>query len=211
MDILKASTEWAKAELFSTPFFILFGVLFMLTSFGFWQLGKTDMARAYSIPTLVAGALLTVIGLGLFFTNKSRLVQFEKAYHEAASAFVSSELERAEATLKEYNNIVFTAIPIIIAICSMIILFVNSYNWRAITNKLSVSQRYLSDTLKKETGKKFTEHLPQFLIDKAKNILLILNKTITEVAYELGFEYPPYFSRLFKKKEGISPKQYREK
>jgi AraC-like DNA-binding protein len=50
-----------------------------------------------------------------------------------------------------------------------------------------------------------------FLIDEAKNILLNPKKTISEVAYELGFEYPPYFSRLFKKKEGISPTEYREK
>ncbi|MGD1890773.1 MAG: helix-turn-helix domain-containing protein [Cyclobacteriaceae bacterium] len=80
-----------------------------------------------------------------------------------------------------------------------------------IADKLSVSQRYLSDTLKKETGKATTDHLHLYLIDEAKNILLTPSKTISEVAYELGFEYPPYFSRLFKKKEGISPTQYREK
>lgn len=76
---------------------------------------------------------------------------------------------------------------------------------------LKVSQRYLSDTLKKETGKTSTEHLQLYLIDEAKNILLDPKKTVSEVAYELGFEYPPYFSRLFKKKEGISPTEYREK
>ncbi|WP_350290030.1 helix-turn-helix transcriptional regulator [uncultured Croceitalea sp.] len=80
-----------------------------------------------------------------------------------------------------------------------------------IADKISVSQRYLSDTLKKETGKTTTEHLHFHLIDDAKNILLQPNKSISEVAYELGFEYPQYFSRLFKKKEGISPKQFREK
>ncbi len=80
-----------------------------------------------------------------------------------------------------------------------------------IADQLSVSQRYLSDTLKKETGKTSTEHLQLYLIDEAKNILLNPNKTIAEVAYELGFEYPPYFSRLFKKKEGISPTEYRER
>ncbi len=77
--------------------------------------------------------------------------------------------------------------------------------------KLLVSQRYLSDTLKKETGKTTTEHLQLYLIDKAKNILLNPNKSVSEVAYELGFEYPQYFSRLFKKKEGLSPSEYREK
>lgn len=80
-----------------------------------------------------------------------------------------------------------------------------------IANKMSFSQRYLSDTLKKETGKTTTEHLQLRLIDEAKNILLKPNKSISEVAYELGFEYPQYFSRLFKKKEGISPTKYREK
>ncbi|TSE05858.1 MULTISPECIES: helix-turn-helix domain-containing protein [Aquimarina] len=80
-----------------------------------------------------------------------------------------------------------------------------------IADKMSVSQRYLSDTLKKETGKTTTEHLHLRLIDEAKNVLLKPNKNISEVAYELGFEYPQYFSRLFKKKEGISPKEFREK
>ncbi|WP_273567126.1 helix-turn-helix domain-containing protein [Maribacter halichondriae] len=79
-----------------------------------------------------------------------------------------------------------------------------------IADKLSVSQRYLSDTLKKETGKTSTEHLQLYLIGEAKNMLLNPTKTISEVAYDLGFEYPPYFSRLFKKKEGISPTEYRE-
>lgn len=80
-----------------------------------------------------------------------------------------------------------------------------------IADELSVSQRYLSDTLKKETGKTTTEHLHLYLIDEAKNILLDPGKSVSEVAYELGFEYPPYFSRLFKKKEGVSPTEYREK
>lgn len=80
-----------------------------------------------------------------------------------------------------------------------------------IASRMSVSQRYLSDTLKKETGKTTTEHLQLYLIDEAKNILLKPNKSISEIAYELGFEYPQYFSRLFKKKEGLSPSEYREK
>ncbi|WP_020538594.1 hypothetical protein [Lewinella cohaerens] len=131
MDVLKAATDWAKAELFSTPFFILFGVIFMVTSLGFWQLGKTEIAKAYIIPTLVAGTLLLIIGLGLFFTNKSRITQFETAYNTDASAFIASELERTEATLREYKNVVFTAIPLIIAACALVIFFVKAPIWRA--------------------------------------------------------------------------------
>ena len=131
MDILKAATDWAKAEVFSTSFFILFGIGFVLASIAFWQLGKTDLAKAYIIPTLVAGALLLTIGLGLFFTNKSRITQFEKAYGQNARAFVESELFRAESTLKEYKNVVFTAIPLIIAACALVLMFVNTPVWRA--------------------------------------------------------------------------------
>jgi len=131
MDIIKASTDWAKAELFSTPFFILFGVTFILASVGFWHLGKTDMARAYIIPTLVAGTLLMIIGFGLFFTNKSRLANFPIAHQEDSKAFVASEIERAEVTIKEYKTIVFMVIPLLIVSCALGIMFLTTPKWRA--------------------------------------------------------------------------------
>ncbi|CAL2090461.1 conserved membrane hypothetical protein [Tenacibaculum sp. 190524A05c] len=132
MDILKLATEWAKAEVFSTKFFIYFAILFLIASIGFWQLGKSEIARAYIIPTLVAGILLLTIGLGLFFTNKARITNFETAFKEDASLFINSEIKRAEATLKEYNTVVFKAIPIIIIICALLIIFMNTPTWRAI-------------------------------------------------------------------------------
>ncbi|MEP0366729.1 MAG: hypothetical protein ABJN36_01370 [Cyclobacteriaceae bacterium] len=131
MEILKLSTEWAKAEVFSTRFFIIFAILFLAASAGFWQLGKTELAKAYVIPLLVAGVLLMTIGLGLFFTNKARITQFESAYNSDASAFTASEVARAESTLKEYT-VVFKVIPIIIIVAALLILFMNSPAWRAI-------------------------------------------------------------------------------
>ena len=89
------------------------------------------MARAYIIPTLVAGAMLMTIGLGLFFTNKSRVTQFEIAFNKDASAFVAAELKRADSTLKEYQTIVFKAIPIIIIVAALLIIFVDKPIWRA--------------------------------------------------------------------------------
>ncbi len=133
MDILKTATDWAKDELFSTPFFILFGIGFVLASIGFWQMGKTDIARAYILPTLVAGVLLIVIGSGLFFTNKARIVQFKTDYITDASAFVQSEIKRAESTLNEYQTIVFKVIPLIIVLAALIIIFINTPTWRAIS------------------------------------------------------------------------------
>ncbi len=133
MDVLKLATEWAKAEVFSTRFFIFFAILFLIASIGFWQMGKTEIARAYIIPTLVAGILLLTIGLGLFYTNKSRITQFKTAYNEDVSAFVASEISRAESTLKEYQTVVFKAIPIIIIVAALLIIFINSPTWRAIS------------------------------------------------------------------------------
>ncbi len=79
-----------------------------------------------------------------------------------------------------------------------------------IANKLAITPRYLSDSLKVDTGKTAKEHIHIYLIDEAKNILLEPRMTIAETAYKLGFEYPPYFSRLFKKKVGMTPSEYRE-
>lgn len=132
MELIKIATEWAKAEVFSTRFFILFALLFIIASIGFWQLGKTDLAKAYIIPTLVAGILLMTIGLGLFFTNKSRITQFNKAFQEDAPAFYQSEIERTESTLKEYT-VVFKVIPIMIIVAALLLLFLGSPRWRAIS------------------------------------------------------------------------------
>ncbi len=133
MDILKASTDWAKAEVFSTTFFIIAGVLFLAAGIGFWRLGQTDLAKAYIIPMLVAGALLLIIGFGLFFTNISRISSFEKAYQSDAPAFIQSEIKRVDDTLQEYKTVVFTAIPFIIIAFALILFFVNTPIWRAIS------------------------------------------------------------------------------
>ena len=130
MELLKLATEWAKAEIYSTRFFIFFSIGFLIASVGFWQLGKTDLAKAYIIPTLVAGVLLLIIGSGLNYTNIQRVKQFEKDFNTDASAFYQSEIERSESTLKEYT-IVFKVIPILIIIAALLILFVNTSNWRA--------------------------------------------------------------------------------
>lgn len=74
--------------------------------------------------------------------------------------------------------------------------------------QLQMSQRYMSDTLKKETGHSTTDNIHLFLVEQAKNLLLEPKASISEIAYQLGFEYPQYFSRLFKKKTGVSPKEY---
>jgi len=133
MEILKVATDWAKAEVFSSIFFILFGIMFVLASIGFWQLGKTDIAKAFTWPTLVAGILLMTIGIGLSFTNKSRITSFATAYNNDASAFVQSEITRTEKSMGEYQTIVFKIIPLIIIVAALLIIFVDKPVWRAIS------------------------------------------------------------------------------
>lgn len=83
-----------------------------------------------------------------------------------------------------------------------------SVEWLA--NQLNVSHRYMSDSIKAETGKTAVDQINLFLVEQAKHLLLIPHVSISETAYKLGFEYPQYFSRIFKKKVGVSPKQYIE-
>jgi AraC-like DNA-binding protein len=74
---------------------------------------------------------------------------------------------------------------------------------------MNLSPNYLSDLLKNETGKNTQEHIHYHLLEKAKTLLVGSDKSINEIAYELGFEYPQNFSKLFKKKLGIIPTDYR--
>ncbi|WP_045690463.1 helix-turn-helix domain-containing protein [Hymenobacter sp. AT01-02] len=74
---------------------------------------------------------------------------------------------------------------------------------------LHVSPAYLSDMLRTLTGHTVQQHLHHQLIEKAKRLLLGTSLTVSETAFQLGFEYPPYFSRLFKRKTGFSPSAFR--
>jgi AraC family transcriptional activator of pobA len=75
---------------------------------------------------------------------------------------------------------------------------------------LFLSTRYLSDVLKQETGKNALEHIHLYLITEAKNQLLSSDDNVSGIAYQLGFESPSYFTRLFKKVVGLTPVQYKE-
>jgi len=78
-----------------------------------------------------------------------------------------------------------------------------------IADSVNLSASYLSDLLKKETGRSAKDHINEFLVDKAKDMLLSTQQSVSEIAYNLGFNYPHYFSRLFKAKTGITPNDYR--
>jgi AraC-like DNA-binding protein len=78
-----------------------------------------------------------------------------------------------------------------------------------LADKVHLSPSYLSDLLKKETGKNTQEHIHYYLIEEAKSLLLNSDKNVSEIAHSLGFEYPQYFNKLFKQKTGKTPMEYR--
>jgi AraC-like DNA-binding protein len=76
-------------------------------------------------------------------------------------------------------------------------------------DELSLSPNYFGDLIKKETGKSAQEYIQSKIIDIAKEQIFDINKSVSEVAYNLGFKYPQHFTRLFKQKIGVSPNEYR--
>ncbi|GAB4044903.1 helix-turn-helix domain-containing protein [Spirosoma litoris] len=80
---------------------------------------------------------------------------------------------------------------------------------KSVAEQVNLSPGYLSDLLKKETGKNAQDHIHFYLIEEAKNSLLNSNKSVGEIAYSLGFDYPQYFNKLFKQKTGKTPVEFR--
>ncbi|PUZ21653.1 transcriptional regulator, AraC family [Chitinophaga costaii] len=79
-----------------------------------------------------------------------------------------------------------------------------------VATHLNVSSRYLNDMLKSLTGKSAQQHIHDRLIEKAKEILTTTRLTIAEVAYQIGFEHPQSFNKLFKRYTHISPNVFRK-
>jgi hypothetical protein len=121
MDIIKLSTDWAKAEVFSGKIVWLFSVVYIIAAIGFWCLGRTEMAKAFIWPFLVAGLFLVAVGAGLFFTNQARIERFEQAYRQDPGTFVKKEIERAGNSQKQLT-LVFRILPAVIIIAAIVIL-----------------------------------------------------------------------------------------
>lgn len=79
-----------------------------------------------------------------------------------------------------------------------------------LAEQLNLSPSYLSDMLRTVTGQNTQQHIHTKLIEKAKDILTTTNLPVSQIAFELGFEYPQSFSKLFKAKNGVSPLEFRK-
>ncbi len=132
MDILRLSTDWAKAEVFSAKMVTLLSLLFFLVAIGFWQLGKTVTAKAFVWPLMVTGVLMIAIAAGLYFTNKPRILSFEMAYKNNPDEFIQNEIARTAKSQQDLATIVFKVLPAIIIVAAVLIIVVSTPLWRAI-------------------------------------------------------------------------------
>jgi AraC family transcriptional activator of pobA len=106
-------------------------------------------------------------------------------------------LDRLEAMLNEYFNsgdLIKEGLPTV----------------HNIAEALNVSPNYLSAMLKTLTGQSTQQHIHNKLIEKAKEKLSVTDLSVSEIAYELGFEHPQSFSKLFKTKTNLSPLEFRQ-
>lgn len=78
-----------------------------------------------------------------------------------------------------------------------------------LASELAMSTHYLGELLRTLTGQTTQQHIHAHLIERAKSLLLTTRLSANEIAFRLGFEYPQYFSRLFKSKTGVTPLEYR--
>lgn len=81
---------------------------------------------------------------------------------------------------------------------------------RYFADKICLSPNYFGDLIKKETGKTAQEYIQNKVINLAKEWILGTNKTVSQIAFELGFQYSQHFNRIFKKNVGYTPNEYRK-
>ena len=81
---------------------------------------------------------------------------------------------------------------------------------KEMARSMGYSTYYLSDLLRKETGKSTLDYIQEQMLNLAKDLLIGTSEPISQIGYKLGFEYPSHFSKFFKSKMGITPSEYRK-
>jgi ABC-2 type transport system permease protein len=142
MEIIKLSTDWAKAEVFSAKIVWLFSVVELLTAIGFWYWGRTPIAKAFAWPFLVMGLFLIGVGMGLYAANHPRIVQFENEGHREPKAFFEAELQRTSKSQRDLT-LVFKILPAIVIVAAIVIILAPASLWRAIAVTVILTAAFL--------------------------------------------------------------------
>ncbi|BDD11694.1 AraC family transcriptional regulator (plasmid) [Fulvitalea axinellae] len=150
-----------------------------------------DTLKEYDAQNDSLDVLMAYINLIFSYIQRFYLRQFGSKndnYHHLSQAFITelNQYYAENAEVKEYPNVGYFA------------------------EKLNVSTNYLSDIVKVNTKKTAKEHINKYILKQAKRLLDVRKHSISEIAYILGFEYPNYFARFFKRELGYSPSQYKK-
>lgn len=131
--------------------------------------------------------------LELFFSYCSRFYDRQFLTRGKASQDIVQQFERLLSDHFAQDSLIEAGLPDV----------------KYFASQLHLSGNYLSDLLKKYTGQSTQEHIHLKLVDKAKALLWGTEKPISEIAYDLGFEHPSHFTKLFKNRTGVSPREFR--
>ena len=142
MDIIKLSTDWAKAEVFSAKIVWLFSVTELLAAIGFWYWGRTTMAKAFIWPLLVMGLFLISVGAGLYVANHPRITQFENEGRHDPKAFLETETQRTSKSQGDLA-LVFKILPAIIILAAVLIMLTPASLPRAIAVTIILNAAFL--------------------------------------------------------------------
>lgn len=129
MEIIKMSTDWARAEIFSAKVVWMFSITTIVSAVGFYYLGKTAMAKAFVIPLAITGFLIAIIGTGLYAANKPRVTQFEESCKSDSAAFIQKEIERTSKSNGDFV-LVFKVLPILMIVGAAMLLLGKSPYWQ---------------------------------------------------------------------------------
>jgi hypothetical protein len=142
MDIIKISTDWARAEVFSAKIVWIFSVVEVLAAIGFWYWGRTAIARIFPWPLLVMGLFLVAVGTGLYSANKPRIAQFENEAHRDPKTFLDAEIQRTSESQRELA-LVFKILPGMIIVAAVVIMLAPATGWRAISVTIILTAAFL--------------------------------------------------------------------
>lgn len=154
-------------------------------------------------------AVLSLYNILLKETQKQK--KYSSLFLEKSYQMIMKYIERnadlyfEKAEKIQGNNLVSAALNIIENY------YYTHLTLKEISHRLSVSSSLLSHEFKKETGKTVIEYKLDCQIEEACNLLSITDMSILDIAFATGFSTSSYFSEIFKKKKGISPKEYRQR
>jgi hypothetical protein len=142
MDIIKLSTDWARAEVFSAKIVWLFSVVELLAAIGFWYWGRTAMARIFPWPLLVLGLFLVAVGAGLYVANNPRIARFASEAQLNPKAFLAAEIQRTAKSQRDLA-LIFKILPAIVIVAAAVIMLAPATGWRAISVTIILTATFL--------------------------------------------------------------------